>query len=690
MFVFQSMILRHALNALEAAEERLSDAASSSIEAAFWNAAFQIAQETADDLCADIAAKTNPLAAFDSRLITKQQKEDAAAELLRRLKSGDAAFPDALYGLVEDRLTLLENALTEMFQNLRAHKRDICRELFRGAEYSKFSALEIGEGDFHDMARSTVILHTDCGKMVYKPRPSRLEKAAREFVRRYFSDTILIPRCFANGTDFGVSEYVEKEVPRGEAAAKKWYRSMGELTALCGLLNSSDMHCENVFSSEGIPSIVDLETLLTPERWGTEAYGFPQAVVASVWKSALMPRKSNDTEYSVLLNTGPLGCAPLVDGEPVTVLDCEEEYMDGFRNGYERILSRKTSMERDLRELFSQVQIRVILRDSQYYGDLLKGSYRRKYMSANDPQTMQRAELDTALGKFLVRKDTQLACHAEADALLRGDIPRFYTFGNSTDLYADGRVIVKDFMCQSAVDAALGHLRCMGEQTLAQETALVRRLLHCAVIKAGNASSRVAIPQRASQAISPNQALAETEQILQSVFENMLTLADSQAEPQSGWIDPDLSAGGTEILSPELFTGSCGIGVFAAAVVAVTTNDGIRGKARLCEEVAVEQIDEWLSHMDQQGFRDPDLFWRLPGLLRGLILMQRYHSDHRYDREVAHLLRLLDVTAVPEPVSIDQISGLAGLISILCAYEELYEADGGKERVERYFGAVMT
>ena len=87
MLVFQDLIREHVGHVTEAAAEVLSEAASDGISGAFWREAFQITQQIADDMCTGIVAETNPLAAMDPRLCTAKQREEAAAELLQRLRA---------------------------------------------------------------------------------------------------------------------------------------------------------------------------------------------------------------------------------------------------------------------------------------------------------------------------------------------------------------------------------------------------------------------------------------------------------------------------------------------------------------------------------------------------------------------------------------------------------------------------
>ena len=59
-----------------------------------------------------------------------------------------------------------------------------------------------------------------------------------EFVRKNFPDSVIVPKCFTDGQQFCVSQFLEKQIANGDAEAKKWYYSMGELSAMVKIRNS--------------------------------------------------------------------------------------------------------------------------------------------------------------------------------------------------------------------------------------------------------------------------------------------------------------------------------------------------------------------------------------------------------------------------------------------------------------------
>ena len=217
--IFQDKIDESAGHVFSAVDEDLSKEAKEGLEKVFTDALRIIAGNTLDGMCRDIISRSASFAAFDLSLCTREQIKEASAVLEQELKDGKQMFPETLVRIADKRCRLLENALLTMFSDLKKHKTEICNTLFDGKYYTRFIKIAVGEGDYHNGARSVTVLETDLGKMVYKPRSLMTDVRLGIFAKKYFPDCVYIPRCFTDGKTFGVSEYVNKSVATNKKEA---------------------------------------------------------------------------------------------------------------------------------------------------------------------------------------------------------------------------------------------------------------------------------------------------------------------------------------------------------------------------------------------------------------------------------------------------------------------------------------
>ncbi len=106
---------------------RLSDAARTGLEKAFWNVLFQISNDSLEEMSRQFIARGNPLVAIDRNLSTRHQREDAALALKTQLESGQMVLPEELIRVIHDRLRLHADAYARMLRNISA-----CREKISG------------------------------------------------------------------------------------------------------------------------------------------------------------------------------------------------------------------------------------------------------------------------------------------------------------------------------------------------------------------------------------------------------------------------------------------------------------------------------------------------------------------------------------------------------------------------------
>ena len=667
----------------------LSEEAKADLEKPFRETLILIAGDTLEEAAVQILAADHPIVALDRKLCTNEQRHEAYQLLESQLKAGDRTLPAELYHVIRSRFRLLTDALSEMLRNITRSTNEISDLLFDGVPFTRIERIEAGAGDYHNKARATAIIRTDRGTMVYKPRNCLTDVRTRMFVEQYFPDSIVVPKCYTDGASFGVCEYLKKD-PVNEDAEAAWFYALGELTVMAQILGSCDLHNENVIASGGLPALIDLETILSPlirkepPSASHKRPSFNDAISYSIWYSALLPKEQNGRQLSILMRT---------DDIPAAVIDYPDEYFAGIDTAYRRCLAKKEKLEQDVKDLFSDVPVRLMMRSTQIYADLLKRMYRAGVLSSEEALDSFSRDLEKAMKATLEEEMYSGICCSETEAILQGDIPYFYTFGNSTWVF-DINGKISDAIRENAVSESLKRIRRMSEQDLLFEKKLIRESLEGVPVKkeqnsrSASPAYKEALPERSEEVLPAETAAREAGEILKKICSRMVAAPNGSC----GWIDAGSRSGSPEIMQSGMFTGTAGIGVFAAAAAATAKSGDVLEAAGKVEKAAADSLADSLELMKEISRTRPSGFLNgsmgeasgMGGILRCMVLMNRYSGCSRYAGVIDEVLDLLTHTDISAVTDADRITGLSGTLSLLCSYPEFYQ----KQQVKALIAAI--
>ena len=361
--------------------------------------------------------------------------------------------------------------IREMLENLHAMRGEL--SVLMGGAWSKVvKVLDCG-GDLHNRGRCTLVVETDGGRFVYKPRDCGVDRWFMRFAGGFCSEYLYVPKVVAAGS-CGLFEYVEgADADMGQA--ETYYRNLGRLCALARMLGSVDLHRENVIALGARIVPLDLETILAPR----ERREFFQRSVGKTYTPAEYERLQTSLRPSALLNPevsggrlgalyggGENGSAPM-DGEgQSSAASFLPQLEEGFAEEYRRIWENKALFAAELCSA-SDCRIRTVIRSTNQYDAMLDRLFSGSEEGAEEELLRQ------------LREDTgpplEAVCGYELAGLRRGDVPYFYTGADSVDICCDGETAVHGFFEMSAVAQALHRLETAGEEELAYELRLLRR-----------------------------------------------------------------------------------------------------------------------------------------------------------------------------------------------------------------------
>ena len=635
------------------------------LSALLFKRLYAVAEPALSALLQDRLSRENPIAALNMDLVPRDEREAASSALLEELEGSDLA-PLSAMPILFERLNLSTaqfiRMILEMLERIAGHHRAIAQAFFACADLGELLDVSCDGSDLHEDGRCAAIVTTPRGKFLYKPHDCRGDALYAQLVDRFFSDITCAPRC-VTGEGYGFCEFIHARSAEQESDVRQYFRHFGSLCALFQALGSSDLHMENFLALGDRPVLIDLETLLTPSPKVFGEVPLPDhqndltdTLNHSLYPSSLLPFLSGGRDLSPLMNREQAGRGqPVLGGIVQTVQSCMADFLLGFEDGYRRCMALRGELENALLA-FSGIRVRKLLRHTQYYASLQRRLLAPHALASADAQRAVTAKLRSYFEQAHAPHLLPLAAAEEA-ALLRGDIPYFYTLGDCCDLLSSGQVVIKGYFACSGAENARRRLARMSEEELRFEKELLTSALRMAVVPLPVGEHRAFPAKQENSLLTQEQLYAQAERLMKSICAHALRTPGSRI----GFLTN--IEGRTSIMQPELMQGIAGLGVFLSACTA----SGMTA-ARPYAEACLEQLSLHIFGLEQGN---PLQLAQMQlglvgaaGILRALRLMQPHmpQANALYERLSTLLPQLRIEQAGP-----DVISGAAGLLSELCA-----------------------
>jgi type 2 lantibiotic biosynthesis protein LanM len=368
---------------------------------------------------------------------------------------------------------------SEQFGELIARWRDDRASILtflRAPSDATILSFDFSGADAHNKGRSVVILTLTSGhKVVYKPATNALSSLWQNALATAFgagsSDAHVLVR---SGYSWHRYVGINEEGTGAPQHSDAHHEGMGRLLALGTALGATDLHYENFVAGRFGPQVVDHETILSPAiRVGRTplsdaAKKATDVLISSVLKTGSLPRwvegpedelwnvdmfgwrmqhESSAFPRLVEPNTSEMAVSRSIQGRP-GALKFDTDKIDsshagqcvarGFAAGW----NATVAVRGQLAELVSEVEsadVRVIVRDTRFYAELLGQSYMPAYChDVLDRSLLLERLYRPFLGAVSVSR--WKLCRLEHDALMRGDIPCFVTPANRVLLKETGHL----------------------------------------------------------------------------------------------------------------------------------------------------------------------------------------------------------------------------------------------------------
>lgn len=410
-----------------------------------------------------------PLVSLLPDAIPKQARQDAFRRALDDVTRDGGA---ALYAEYPELLRLdrhicegFARFLDEVFQTLEEKREEIACTFFGGQDFGRVIAARLPkETDARTRpgSRTTLYLETESGGFYFKPRVCMAEKLYSRLMERFFPWVGTTCKTVV-GERASFAESIEAAPLASEAEAKEYYRRMGVLTAIFYVLQTGDLHSGNFIAQGPKPTPVDLEMLLgTQPTWlPTDS---PRIATLSMLRlgggsEQLSPLYAQDGDAK-----GQCGL-PRLDGRPVSVLDEEEAYLAGFKDGYRRIMEDSGEWIAMIRE-YPDMPLRVLLRSHKTYGAILRGMVKPAQLRSAEARDawLERAWADK------LEANRSIVREMERGYFLNLDFPDFYILsGDNAIRHPDGTVALEG-MLRTPMDCAVQRIGSLSEKELTAAT----------------------------------------------------------------------------------------------------------------------------------------------------------------------------------------------------------------------------
>jgi len=412
----------------------------------------------------------------------------AAEDLKQEQNSREDALMLSEYPMLPGYLDRIrenyKNHILELLSRFHDCTGELTDRFFSGKRPERITGLKSSGADMHRKGRCVVHVITDAGDCYYKPHDCGLDEFYQRITVQWFSDCTLAPEVIRKDGYAFVSALVRKGLKVREEAGLYYYH-FGILTALLHGIGSNDMHAENVLPCGNLPCIVDMESVVSTRRKQKETAGEDdwesrdlfESIGTSVLHTGLLPARLHkggifSPFYRCEISANAL---PFFGDASYTIEGYEQEFIRGFREGYQRMLLHREEIL-GLLSLYTDVMVRMIPFNTMYYARCRARLYTPEALRSGQVTEKMLSDLAIAF-TWYGKEPNRDQIRYEAAALQEGDIPYFCTAMCSHDLYGKNtdELVQKDFLSISAMEYTVQSLKRLSEQDLVFEEEVIKQ-----------------------------------------------------------------------------------------------------------------------------------------------------------------------------------------------------------------------
>jgi type 2 lantibiotic biosynthesis protein LanM len=399
---------------------------------------------------------------------------------------------------------------------------DSIRSVIGTDELGGIASVEDGAGDIHDDGESVVVVEFESGdEIVYKPRsvePARELYGFEDWLHEELDDfpELQTPEVLDRST-YGWIEKVELGTFSDVSEIGEYYERAGALLCVLYVLDTADIHFQNLIAADTSLVVVDAETIMHTNVTISETSDantnekIRESVTrSSVLKTDMLPYRMEDggnsrsglammevresDAYTVTwkhANTDAIAFAyehpstepeknyPSYDGEPAAPYLFLDEIVSGFETAYDAMMGSRDAVTRRIEERFGGIRVRQILQNTGLYRALIKTLSNPEYLRNGVKQDVKirKTLAEKWDGSEFVEQPDENILRAEGEALFRRDVPRFYLMSDTDELYLEGQKVATGFFQKSGIERVREKVAGMSEENRDYQKGLIRASL---------------------------------------------------------------------------------------------------------------------------------------------------------------------------------------------------------------------
>lgn len=376
--------------------------------------------------------------------------------------------------------------LIEVYENFEKERTNIEQNF--GYQFGKLLDIILWQGDVHNGKSASKIITENCC-IYYKPVGGTNVNFFYHIINFLLKgkENIKIKegKVFSTDTHMWMEE-IKHETCTTIDEVKEYYFVSGVYLFAFYTLNTYDMHHENIISNGSTPVIVDFETLslLSTNNLSTNFRDLANSVLNTMYIPFIPDTSVFDVNISGILSKSEVSAK----NEYYDYIISSEEGLQIEKKSSTMQISNQISFNGDenINKFISLEEIREILRDGFFYSGNVVINDKEKFVSMITNfisenyvefrqllrptevyhQFVQACKHPTALmsskktneilmmlfNNFKPTSYGYLRVEEEVNDMKKGFIPRFYTLGNSRDLYSNGNIVCKDYYPASIQD----------------------------------------------------------------------------------------------------------------------------------------------------------------------------------------------------------------------------------------------
>ena len=311
---------------------------------------------------------------------------------------------------------------TLLFHRIESDYTKISKSFFDSVYLGKVSSISYSAMVSHDLNGSVATVTFETGaKIIYKPRSSKLDSVYAGIVH-WMNSTQHDIKLFCHKTldrnDYSWHEFLCFKPCKTEIEVKEFYYKLGYIAGILQVTGANDYHYGNIIAQRDNPVLIDNETLFSPDiRIENHRHHRGDTKIAEMADNSIVRSLLLMDTLRMIYSTSTSIAGALAKGETISTtkflkinqdqmssrrvsvfipgkniprlngkLIDPKDYLNEATKGYFKILQFLSRQANPFYALIKkltnnfQIELRLLVRSSSYYSELLKESLQPRYL----------------------------------------------------------------------------------------------------------------------------------------------------------------------------------------------------------------------------------------------------------------------------------------------------------------------